>query len=205
MRGKALAVVALGALVVVALARRARARATAPAPVMTPPNSTGLRLTSEGLPALTLEIAESRLGQSDGAGYLAELGLGPENNWCAAGLTSWLREAAAYAGAAPPIAGSALSKELMRQLQRAGRWIPRELISAEDLTPGLVAVWHRGEPGAETGHAGLVARSLGVDSFESIDANSTGGAVARNVRRLDDPHLLGFGFLGEMPTGELIG
>lgn len=190
-----------GVLVVALLARSAKARpVVAPKPVEPPPvpSVTPPRvLTSEGLPALMVEIAEASVGQTDGSGYLARLGLNPDLNWCAAALTCWLRDASEHMGQSAPIAGSALSKELMRQFQAAGRWIPRDLMSPSDITPGLVAVWQRGEPNSDFGHAGVVVNSLGHGTFETVDANSTGSAVARNLRKLEDERLLGFGYLGD--------
>jgi hypothetical protein len=60
----------------------------------------------------------------------------------------------------------------------------------------MIVVWHRGAPGAATGHIGVVATVNGR-AFTTIEANSGPGsnAVATMARSLADANLLGCGFV----------
>ncbi len=157
-----------------------------------------------------LAVATSYLGLKEDAGrpnagpeidrWLAAVGAGSPNNWCAASIAQWLRVAAASLGVKPPIAGSGGAKATRDQFQAAARWASAADVRAGkvELRPGMVPVWHRGLPGAWTGHIGVL-ETVPVDGvhFGTIEGNSgnTGTEVARMTRRLDDVNLLGFGWV----------
>lgn len=131
---------------------------------------------------------------------LAAVGVTEPANWCAAAVTTWLREAARGLGVEPPVRGSAGAKALMAQLQQAGRWVSAEEIRRDPslIQPGMVAVWHRGAPGAWTGHVAAVASAATGSRFTSIDGNGgpRGDRVDETSRDLNDPLLLGVGRVG---------
>lgn len=130
--------------------------------------------------------------------YFAGTGVTPPAHWCAAALRFWLRAAARAAGVTAPIAGSVGAKATMAQLQTAHRWISADDLRREPtrLRPGMIVVWHRGAPGAYTGHIGVVATASGR-SFTTIEGNSgaASNAVATMARSLADVNLLGVGFV----------
>jgi hypothetical protein len=131
---------------------------------------------------------------------LAAVGVGEPANWCAAAVTTWLREAARELGVDPPIRGSAGAKALMTQLQQAGRWVSADELRRDPslLKPGMVAVWHRGAPGAWTGHTAAVASAAVAMRFASLDGNGgpAGDRVTETPRDLRDPLFLGAGRVG---------
>jgi hypothetical protein len=157
------------------------------------------------LGAALLEAARADLGVRETGGAnrgpeidaaLRAVGAPVGSAWCAAMLTRWLRRAAEAAGVPSPIPGSAGAKAIGSQLVQAGRWgDAREL--AGRVGPGWIVVWHRGAPGAWTGHVGVVEAVQG-DEIVTIEANSGPATdrVARMRRRLDDPMLLGGGWVG---------
>ncbi len=120
----------------------------------------------------------------------------PPANWCAAAVTSWLRAAEAATGLPSPIAGSAGAKAVMAQLQAKSRWWPKHDLPGRPIEAGMIVVWHRGDPGAWTGHIGVVENAES-DRLETIEGNSgpAGDRVARMRRLLSDPMLLGVGWL----------
>ncbi len=120
----------------------------------------------------------------------------PPANWCAAAVTSWLRAAELATGLPSPIAGSAGAKALMAQLQAKSRWWPKHELAGRSIAPGMIVVWHRGDPGAWTGHIGVVER-VHPDHLETIEGNSGPKAdrVARMKRSLGDALLLGVGWV----------
>lgn len=124
---------------------------------------------------------------------LRAVGVSPPANWCAAAVSSWLRAAAKASGLASPIAGSPGAKALGEQMRQAGRWVDVAGLAGH-VGPGWIVVWHRGVPGAWTGHVGIVERVEG-DVLHTIEGNSgpSGDRVARMERRIDDPLLLGGG------------
>lgn len=128
--------------------------------------------------------------------WLAEVGATSPNNWCAASVAHWLRTACKNLGVPMPIVGSGGAKATMAQFVAAKRWVP--IADArkrpDQLRPGMVPVWHRGAAGAWTGHIGVLEAVIGPGLFTSIEGNSGDGTeVARMVRHLSDPLLLGFG------------
>lgn len=145
------------------------------------------------------------IGKNDGERirqYFAGSGITPPANWCAAAVTTWIREAALEAGVAPPpIAGSMQAKKIRDQIEEAGQWFDADAVRADPsiVRPGMIAVWDRSQPGKpETswfGHVGVIVGPSGGGTFPTIEGNSgqMGDRVAAVDRRLDDPKLLGVG------------
>lgn len=121
--------------------------------------------------------------------------------WCGAATSTWIQEAARASGVTAPIAGSGLAQEIMRQLQRVGRW--RDAAGLGDarlsLRPGMVLVWTRGERTSGLGHVGIVEQVEDADLVGTIEGNSgpLGDGVYRMARRLSNPALLGAGWLDD--------
>jgi hypothetical protein len=137
---------------------------------------------------------------------LKNVGLGTGYNWCAAAVSTWIFEAASILGMAKPIQGSGLAKAVMAQLQdtknsRVG-WIDAVALrqAPTSVKPGMIAVWNRGAPGSGLGHIAVVERGLDqAGTFGTIDGNSGTGSdrVQRNTRQINDPALLGMGYIAE--------
>ncbi len=146
----------------------------------------------------TLDLSPLEVTANDGSWIrkvLGRFGLKPPNNYCAAGATEWLYDAARLTGLPCPVAGSPGAKALLAQFQANGLALPAKC-PREKLGGGMLAFWHRGPPGSWQGHTGCVV-ALGKDVFFTIEANGpspTPGnlAVAMHERRFDDPLLLGF-------------
>lgn len=147
---------------------------------------------------------EQPRGSNDGPAvrrYFAGTGIKPPAHWCGAFLLWCLGEAARRCGVRLPMAGvlrgSVRAKDWMRQAQDADQWVSAADARANPalVAPGDVPVWHRGAPGAPTGHVGMVvAVDAAAWTFSTVEGNSgpAGDSVARMARRFDDPLLLGF-------------
>ena len=178
---------------------RAAAETTRPRPAP-PTDGLAAAVLARAVADLEAGVRESAPNDGDRIGqYLRACGAAPPAHWCAAAVTAWLREAAVELRASPPIPGSAGAKTIMAQLQQAGRWISAaELLrDPSRLRPGMIAVWHRGDPGAWTGHVGCVLERGEGTTFASVEGNSgpKGDRVARMVRDLRDPRFLGAGWV----------
>ncbi|XXY23355.1 peptidoglycan-binding protein [Sorangium sp. So ce216] len=133
--------------------------------------------------------------------YFAGTGAAPPDPWCGAAQRDWLRRGGRTLGIEPaklPIQGSVGAKATMRQLQKARRWVDAEEIrrNPELLRPGMIAVWHRGAPGAPTGHIGAVSVREGRD-FAAIEGNSgqRSDRVAEMPHNVNEPNFLGAGWV----------
>ena len=128
--------------------------------------------------------------------YLRAVGINPPANWCAAAVTAWIREGSKEIGADPPVKGGAQAKGFIPQFERIGKWMARDGLKAEAILPGSVVIWSRGDPKSWTGHIGIVEATRG-NTLYTIEGNSgpKGDRVSRMERKLDDPRLLGIGFL----------
>lgn len=126
------------------------------------------------------------------AEYLRTVGLRPPNDWCAAAVTTWLRRAAAQAGAPPPVRGSAVAKAFIAQFKEAHRWVPASKLP-ESVQPGMILVWDRG---GWQGHVGVVEEVHG-DNLITIEPNAgpQSDAVVRVPRKLSEAKLLGGGLV----------
>jgi peptidoglycan hydrolase-like protein with peptidoglycan-binding domain len=180
---------------------RTRDAAREALPPTEPRIAPGARLGEALLAAARADLGVREERTNDGARireYFAGTGVTPPAHWCAAALRFWLRAAARAAGVTAPIAGSVGAKATMAQLQAAHRWITADDLRREParLRPGQIVVWHRGAPGAYTGHIGVVATVSGR-SFTTIEGNSgaASNAVATMARSLADVNLLGCGFV----------
>ncbi len=175
-------------------------RAPSDRPTTEWPSDLGTALLEQAQADLRAGVRET-LGANDGTRireYLAGTGAPRGSSWCAAALRFWLRAAAAGLAVALPIQGSVGAKATMVQLQRAKRWWTAEELRQhpERLRPGMIVVWHRGAPGAWTGHAGVCSRSEGLH-FRSIEGNSGMGSsqVAEMHHHIGEAHLLGAGWV----------
>ncbi len=168
----------------------------------------GVFLRQRSLGVELLEVATGYLGmreESKNAGpvidaWLRAVGATSPNNWCAASVAFWLRTACRNLGVLMPIAGSKGAKATMAQFIAAKRWmsVAEARKDPRKLRPGMVPVWHRGKPDAWTGHIGVLelVADASAGLFYAIEGNSGDGTqVARMARRLDDPNLLGFGWV----------
>jgi hypothetical protein len=117
--------------------------------------------------------------------------------FCSLAVRTWLRAAAQDTGETAPIEGSAGAKATKAQFEAKGLWVPVESIRANPsiIVPGMIVVWHRGEPGACTGHIGVVDTVYDPKSgtFGTIEANAA-PTISRFRRRLDGANLLGMGY-----------
>ncbi len=165
----------------------------------------GEKLLSE----VTLEVAKTYLlagvqETTHNAGSVVDamlkaVGAGSPNNWCAAFVAQCIRDAQLLCGKKAPIVGSAGAKDTMARFQKANKWLSAAFFrsNAYKILPGMIPVWHRGAPGAWTGHIGVAEQSYVDGTFSTIEGNSgpTSSAVARMVRNINDPNFLGCGIL----------
>lgn len=133
-----------------------------------------------------IEAAQADVGSSDSYGL--------PGLYCSLAVQTWLRRAATNTDGKPPIQGSASAKATRDQLIAAHVWIPVDELRADTsrIVPGMIAIWHRGAPGAVTGHIGIVEKPLVGQTFGTIEANAS-PTVSRFQRRLDSDMLLGMG------------
>lgn len=144
-----------------------------------------------------LESAKADIGSSTNFGL--------PGVYCSLAVQTWMRRAATASGIPQPISGSPGAKETMRQFQQLGTWIPAQTIRENPtiLQPGMVAIWHRGEPESCSGHIGVVETPVSHETFGTIEANAD-VIVNRFVRSLNAPELIGFGYFkgcGVSPSG----
>lgn len=162
-------------------------------------------VTSGALEAARVDLARPTVETGPNSGpridqMLAEVHMPPGNPWCAAALTAWMRAGAASARVPPPLAGGALARDWIPQFQALDRWHDvAELRAGRGLRAGDVLVWRRGPSHTTMGHIGI-AESVSPqgDTAHTLEGNSgpDGARVARMVRALGDPLLLGAGELG---------
>jgi len=120
---------------------------------------------------------------------------GIPGTFCAIAVKNWMERAAHALGVAMPIPGSPGAKNTRDQFIANGTWLEATKLRASPslVQPGMVAVWHRGEPGACTGHTGVVETAFNGQTFGTIEANAA-PVVSRFQRRLDSATLLGMGY-----------
>lgn len=141
-------------------------------------------------------------GSSRVSQMLANFGIHFQVNWCAVAVGTWVKDAAARAGVAMPIAGSASAKSTMVEFQdtsnpRVG-WVYANALQSNPslVAPGMVVIWQRGPTASWLGHIGVVTANLGNGKFRSIEGNagSGAGAVVESTHDLSASSLLGMGF-----------
>ena len=120
---------------------------------------------------------------------------GTAENTGGSGVTVFPEQARALLGRPHPG-----TRVLERRMRRKGRWRGREYIPC----PGDIIFLAPGRDG-RVGHCGVVERVDG-GTVTSIDGNTVdpdghfppeeGGAVARRIRRRDDPVIVGYGAAG---------
>jgi hypothetical protein len=136
------------------------------------------------------------LGKNDGKRirqYFKNFGMGGGQDWCAAAVSTWMKEAGGG-----PIPGGVGARNIGEQFKQAGLWIPKNKITSKDLTPGNIVIWSRGGPDSWRGHIGVIESSNGKN-FVSIEANSgpKSDSVVRNSHSIADENLLGIGILSK--------
>lgn len=134
------------------------------------------------------------LGKNDGKRireYFKYFNMGASQDWCAAAVSAWMKEAGGG-----PIAGSVGARQVGSQFANANLWVPKGKIQPKHLIPGNIAVWARGPSGSGLGHIGVIESSDGKN-FTSIEGNSgtRSNAVVRNTHSINDANLLGIGML----------
>ena len=114
---------------------------------------------------------------------------GTPGAFCSVAVKKWMDAAGA------PIAGSPGAKTTKAQFEAKGLWLPVSRIreNPEIVKSGMIAVWHRGEPGACTGHIGIVTGPVVGGGFPTIEANAA-PTVSRFKRDLGADNLLGMGY-----------
>jgi hypothetical protein len=130
--------------------------------------------------------------------YLRAVGIEPPANWCAAAVSAWIREAYKELGYDSPFKGTAQAKGFISQFERIAKWVPKDQLHkfAGAIPPGSIVIWSRGDPASWTGHIGVFEKQIG-NELHTIEGNSgpKGDRVSRMQRKMDDPRLLGIGFL----------
>lgn len=134
------------------------------------------------------------LGKNDGKRirqYFKYLKSSSGQDWCAAAVSAWMIEAGGG-----PVSGSLGVLNLMSKFNSAGLLIPKKSLSINDIVPGNLVFWSRGESGSGKGHIGVL-ESVNGNSFVTIEGNSgpRGDSVVRNSHSLSDGRLLGVGVL----------
>lgn len=138
------------------------------------------------------------LGHNDGKRireYFKPFGMNAGQDWCAAAVATWMREAGGG-----PIPGAVGARNIAGQFANVNRWVPKDKINQvpSSLTPGNIAIWSRGPSGSNKGHIGVI-ESFNGNGFVSIEANSgpKSDSVVRNSHSINDTNLLGIGILSD--------
>lgn len=153
-----------------------------------------------GFGAAVLSAAQADLGVREDLGkndgkrireYFKNFGMGGGQDWCAAAVSTWMKEAGGG-----PIPGGVGARNVGEQFRQAGKWVSKDKITLKDLAPGNIAVWSRGSQDSWHGHIGVIESSNGKN-FVSIEANSgpKSDSVVRNNHSINDGNLLGIGIL----------
>lgn len=114
-------------------------------------------------------------------------------NFCAAAQGWAEHQALAPGEEAPPWRAGA--KELMADARagRRGRWVPVEQARDGWRPPaGALAIYHRGPPGAWTGHVDRCTGRVEGDRYECVGANEGGRRWNVELAPFSNPSLLGF-------------
>lgn len=117
---------------------------------------------------------------------------GAIQNFCAASVGWTERQAAANGEHVPP--WRAAAKEIMADARagKRGRWhSAAEIRAGYRPPPGALCIYHRGPPGAPTGHVDRYERAVDAEHYESRGANQAGRQWTLETRRFDNPNLLG--------------
>ena len=134
--------------------------------------------------------------------YGKPFGLSPPINWCAVAIAAWVRRASALLDV-EPLVGSPGAQATMGQFRAAGLWTPGDELRRghKALIPGNIIIWWRYPNPNWMGHIGVIEEvAIGARDqivTHTIEGNSgvSGDRVARMVRPLNDPKLLGIGRL----------
>jgi len=140
---------------------------------------------------------------------LRSVGINVPANWCAAAVSTWVREAARELGVGVPIAGSASVLSIVQEMRDPNNpkvgWIETTDLRAhpERVRPGMIVAWTRGLPGSGLGHIGIVESSDSRGAFVHIDGNAGANAdrVAKGTSDLSSASLIGMGFFRDIAVG----
>jgi hypothetical protein len=137
------------------------------------------------------------LGKNDGKRireYFKNFNMGGGQDWCAAAVSTWMKEAGGG-----PIAGGVGARNVGAQFAQIGKWVPRDKITPEAMTPGNIVVWSRGGPDSWKGHIGVLESFDGRNTFTSVEGNSgpRTDRVVVNTHSINDSNLLGVGILSD--------
>jgi len=137
------------------------------------------------------------LGKNDGKRireYFKYFNMGGGQDWCAAAVSAWMREAGGG-----PIPGAVGARNIAGQFAQIGKWVSKDKITPQAMTPGNIVVWSRGGPDSWKGHIGVLESFDGRNGFTSIEANSgpRSDAVVSNSHTINDSNFLGVGILSD--------
>ena len=140
---------------------------------------------------------KENLGKNDGTRireYFKYFNAKSGQEWCAAAISAWMKEAGGG-----PIAGSLGARQIGSQFQSAGKWVSKKDLTSDDLAPGNIAVFSRGESGSGLGHVGVISSSNKNGNFTSIEGNSgpKGDSGVTNSHSIHSDNLLGVGILSD--------
>lgn len=116
-------------------------------------------------------------------------------SWCAAFVSYCAEQAANELNITLPFKRSHGAKRLYRAIGEAGSFV-------NDPQPGDVVCWHRGPPGAWTGHIGIVVEHLGVSVVNVVEGNIGKFPAFVAVRKHDTSKERFVGF-ARMPAGRI--
>lgn len=137
------------------------------------------------------------LGRNDGKRireYFKYFNMGGGQDWCAAAVSAWMKEAGGG-----PIAGAVGARNIAGQFDQIGKWVPKNKITPQAMVPGNIVVWSRGGPDSWKGHIGVLESFDGRSGFTSIEANSGPkyDSVVKNNHSINDGNFLGVGILSD--------
>ncbi len=149
-----------------------------------------------------LSIAQSDLGVHEDLGkndgkrireYFKYFNMGAGQNWCAAAVSAWMKEAGGG-----PISGAVGARAVGSQFASINKWVPKNKITEQCMSLGNIVIFSRGGPGSWEGHIGVIESSNG-QGFTSIEGNSgpKSDSVVRNSHSINDSNLLGIGILSD--------
>lgn len=158
------------------------------------PSSPGLAILQRAKKDLIEGVSED-IGKNDGKRireYFKHFGAGSGQEWCAAAVSAWMKEAGVNI-----IEGSLSAQEIGRQFKAKNKWVEKSELKPKHLQPGNIAVFSRGEPGSGKGHVGVIESSDDSGKFVSIEGNSgkNSSQVVRNTHSINDGNMLGVGIV----------
>jgi hypothetical protein len=162
---------------------------------MSAPSSIGQAVLSRAKADLDAGVKET----SDNRGpridqYFKEMGWGVGQEWCAAAVSAWMKEAGVSV-----VSGSLGARNLGHQFESAKRWVPKNQLKPEHAQPGNIPVWSRGPSNSGQGHVGVIESTDGSGNFKYISGNSgsKSDSVTLGGGSIKDGNLIGIGILSD--------